>query len=79
MKRRTFVKRTVAALPAMAALSMSAAGTAGELQPIDLPKPVTEGGRSLLAALRNRKTTRDIGQKSLPLQTLSDLLWAASA
>jgi len=77
MKRRTFVKHTVAALPAMAALAMPAAGPAGELQAIDLPKPATEGGQSLLTALQNRKTTRSISPENLPLQTLSDLLWAA--
>jgi len=77
MKRRTFVKHTVAVLPAMAALSIPPAGPAGDMQPIDLPKPETEGGQRLLAALQGRKTTRSIGPENLPLQTLSNLLWAA--
>jgi hypothetical protein len=77
MKRRTFVKSTMAALPVVAALSMPGAGKAGDMPPIDLPKPEREGGQALLAAMQNRKTTRDIGPKELPLQALSDLLWAA--
>jgi hypothetical protein len=45
-------------------------------QDVDLPKPAAESPTSLLQALRLRKTTREISEKKLPLQTLSDLLWA---
>jgi hypothetical protein len=48
-----------------------------DLQPISLPKPRTSGGKSMLAALKERKTDRDISAKILPPQTLSNLLWAA--
>jgi len=48
-----------------------------DLQPISLPKPRTSGGKSVLAALKERKTDRDISAKILPPQTLSNLLWAA--
>jgi len=51
--------------------------TGGDLQPIVLPKPDTEGGKSVLAALRERRTTRRIKEDRLPLQVLSNLLWAA--
>jgi hypothetical protein len=45
--------------------------------PIKLPKPQTTGGMPLMQALQNRKTTRAFRDQSLPLQTLSNLLWAA--
>jgi hypothetical protein len=48
-----------------------------ELLPITLPKPEKDGGRSVLASLQLRKTTREIGPDPIPLQTLSNLLWAA--
>lgn len=80
MNRRTFVKT----LPALTVLVSTAAGSAQdatksdqELKPIMLPKPETEGGKSVLAALRERKTTRIISAKELPPQALSNLFWAA--
>ena len=36
-----------------------------------------DGGKSVLAALKERKTTRNISAKELPAQVLSNLLWAA--
>ena len=44
---------------------------------IKLPRPALQSGTSLARALRLRKTTREISAKNLPLQTLSNLLWAA--
>ncbi len=55
----------------------SAPVLAAELQPIQLPKPDLTGGMPLMQALSARKTTRAFLDKPLPLQTLSDLLWAA--
>ena len=45
--------------------------------PIELPKPKFYGGTSVLKALQKRKTTREIGERKLPPQVLSNLLWAA--
>jgi hypothetical protein len=47
-------------------------------EPIRLPKPAPapKHGVSLVRALQLRRTTREIGSKRLPRQTLSDLLWA---
>jgi hypothetical protein len=79
MKRRTFVKT----LPAVTILAGTASGhslngsDSGDLQPIILPEPEKEGGESVLAALQDRKTTRNISSKELPMQVLSNLLWAA--
>ena len=41
-----------------------------------LPKPETDGGKSVLAALKERRTTRSIREDGVPPQTLSNLLWA---
>jgi len=42
-----------------------------------LPKPQIQGGRPLLQALSDRKTTRNISEEKLSPQMLSNLLWAA--
>jgi hypothetical protein len=47
------------------------------LQIIALSKPTLEGGKSVLASLRERKTCREIGGKELSPRMLSNLLWAA--
>jgi len=47
------------------------------LHVIQLPPPENEGGASVLAALEQRKTTREIGATPLPAQLLANLLWAA--
>jgi hypothetical protein len=44
---------------------------------IKLPKPKFTRGKSLFQSLQQRKTTREIRGKKLPLQVLSNLLWAA--
>jgi len=80
MNRRTFVK----ALPALTLLAGTAAtpaedpGAASqELRSIQLPKPESDGGKSVLAALKERRTTGNISSKELPPQVLANLLWAA--
>jgi len=80
MNRRTFVK----SLPALTVLAGTAASSAQDppkiervLNPITLPKPETDGGKSVLAALKGRQTTRNVSVKELPPQVLSNLLWAA--
>jgi SagB-type dehydrogenase family enzyme len=50
---------------------------AEELKPIQLPKPQMEGGKPLMQALKDRRTSREFGTEKLPLQVLSNLLWAA--
>ena len=46
MNRRTFLK----AVPAFAVLAGTTSSPGADLQPIDLPKPQTDGGKSVLAA-----------------------------
>ena len=77
MERRTFVKAVTAALPAFAVLGVPDRGRGQDLDPVALPKPEKDGGRSVLAALWDRKTSRNISPEPLPPQVLSNLLWAA--
>jgi len=56
--------------------SMSDAASLQKLLPINLPRPTFGGGRSVLKALQLRKTTRELGEKKLSSQLLSNLLWA---
>jgi SagB-type dehydrogenase family enzyme len=44
---------------------------------VTLPKPQTTGGKPLMQALSERKTSRDYSTQKLAPQTLSNLLWAA--
>ena len=50
---------------------------AQEAKPIQLPPPQTEIGKPLMQALKLRQTSRSFDSKPLPLQELSNLLWAA--
>lgn len=71
MKPRLFV-RTLA----IGAL-LAATGLPQELKPVTLPKPQMDGGKSLMQALAERKTSREFSDQPLPPQMLSNLLWAA--
>lgn len=73
MNRRTFLK----AVPAVTLLAGTKSGIGQELKTITLVEPQRDGGKSVLAALWERKTTRNIGTEKLPAQMLSNLLWAA--
>ena len=46
-------------------------------QPVQLPKPQTEGGRPLMEVLKDRQSSRSFSNKELSDQMLSNLLWAA--
>jgi hypothetical protein len=48
-----------------------------DLLPVELPTPKLNGGKSLPESLRRRQTIREISDRKLPLQLLSNLLWAA--
>ena len=56
---------------------ISVHSSAKDLSPIKLLKPETDKGKSVLKALQLRKTIREISDKKLSLQVLSNLLWAA--
>ena len=50
---------------------------AEELKPIQLPKPQIDGGRPLMQVLKDRRSSREFNTEKLPIQVLSNLLWAA--
>lgn len=73
-----FPVRRTAVLLALSGLVWTApALSAQQLKPIELPKPQVTGGMPLMQALAQRRTTRAFRDQALPLQTLSNLLWAA--
>ena len=93
MNRRTFLKSVpaltilAAAKPNLTEVVKEKNDSYGEavtaalpttgLQPIVLLPPQSDGGKSVLAALKERKTTRTIRDEKLLPQMLSNLLWAA--
>jgi len=71
----------------MSTLTKVALGMMGQLRPkpalgaaapsIPLPAPEKRGGMPLLEALAQRHSAREFARTELPLQVLSNLLWAA--
>jgi len=76
MKRMSF-HLLLWVLAVIAVLFAPLAALAQDLKPIVLPKPQMSGGMPLMDALSARKTAREFSADKLPLQTLSNLLWAA--
>lgn len=78
MNRRKFLMSVppVAVLAASYPAFSRSVSFGQELQSIVLPNPEKDGGKSVLASLLERKTTRTISSKDLPMQVLSNLLWA---
>ena len=58
-------------------LALPSLAVAQQLKPIQLPLPQTTGGMPLMQALKARHSTREFSSRKLPLQMLSNLLWAA--
>ena len=70
------MQRTSLLILAVCVLAFSSV-LAQEAKPIQLPPPQTDIGKPLMQALKLRQTTRSFDSKPLPLQELSNLLWAA--
>jgi nitroreductase len=51
--------------------------TTEDLRSIKLPKPLFAHCSTVFEALKMRRTSRSISDKKIPLQILSDILWAA--
>lgn len=47
-----------------------------EKEVIKLPPPQTDGGKPLMQCLKARQSSREFSPEKIPLQTLSNLLWA---
>jgi nitroreductase len=50
---------------------------AQDIKPIKLLAVQMESGKPLMQALKDRKTMREFSSKELPLEVISDMLWAA--
>lgn len=61
----------------LSAVKDANAASITEPGPIELPKPQMEGGKPLMTALKERKTSREFSGEKLPIQVLSNMLWAA--
>lgn len=59
-------------------MSTMEAGQAQETGAIRLPPPEKVGGIPLMQALKARQSAREFDGRALPLQVLSNLLWAAN-
>ena len=59
------------------AVLLPAGAAAGDAQSVKLPPPQTDGGLPLMQALKNRASSRKFSTEKLPVQVLSNLLWAA--
>jgi SagB-type dehydrogenase family enzyme len=69
--------RFILPLSLTAALIMVTVVTAEDLKPGKLPEPQLTIGKPLMEVLKARKSSRDFKRDSLPVQTMSNLLWAA--
>ena len=72
MKAKRFI---LSSLVAILALAWSLASYGAD--PFQLPSPQMEGGKPLMQTLKDRMTIRTFSEEKLPMQTLSNLLWAA--
>jgi len=72
MKIRTIIYFILALLVALPVLIL-----ADEVKPVKLPDPRTDGGKALMQALKERKSAREFSPKELPMDVMSDMLWAA--
>jgi SagB-type dehydrogenase family enzyme len=73
MKRNTCA---IAGALLLVILTASALAAAEDFKAIELPKPNMKGGMPLMEALSARATHREYDTRDLPMQVLSDLLWA---
>ncbi len=53
-------------------------GSSQVLKPLQLEKNAWQNSKTLIESLQKRETSRDFSEKSLSLQQLSGLLWAAN-
>jgi len=72
MKRLAFVIAIM-----FLSLSVLPSHAAENLQPIQLTPPRIESGKPLMTALSERQSLRSFSSRPLPIEVLSDLLWAA--
>ncbi|HEY6952106.1 MAG TPA: SagB/ThcOx family dehydrogenase [Bacteroidota bacterium] len=71
MKEKSFIAVLVLCMATVLCLAQ-------EYNILQLPPPQTEIGKPLMQALKLRQSSRSFDSKPLPLQELSNLLWAAN-
>jgi SagB-type dehydrogenase family enzyme len=69
--------KTLALAAIILPLALSTA-RAQELQVVKLPPPHMQGGKPLMQTLNERQSARSFSDKKLPMELISDLLWAAA-
>ncbi len=74
----TLSKKQKIILLALTICLLSSIVYAEDIKYIQLPSPQTDGGKTLMQALRDRKSVREFSSKELSLQVISDMLWAAN-
>lgn len=77
LKLRLIRLRDIAMKAALVAALLAIATVAAQTGDRVLPPPQTDGGKPLMQALKERRTTRSFAEQSLTPQVLSNLLWAA--
>lgn len=71
MNKILFFTTSLIILPIFVSLTF-----AEELKPIQLLKPQVDKGRPLMQVLQDRSSSRSFSKEKLPMQVLSNLLWA---
>ena len=73
------LKSLFVCLAVIAGLSIAAGSAFSKvvMDDIKLPEPVITGGMSLMEALKNRHSSTKFTKDEVPLQKISELLWAA--
>jgi SagB-type dehydrogenase family enzyme len=77
LRQRLARLRDIALKAALVAALLAIATVAAQTADVALPAPQTDGGKPLMQALKERRTTRNFAEQPLDLQQLSNLLWAA--
>ena len=70
-------RRASAGLVTSAILTAAPSLAATDSTVLELPPPRIDGGKPLIQTLRLRRSIREYSDRPLPVQVLSDLLWAA--
>jgi SagB-type dehydrogenase family enzyme len=72
-----FKKSFLTSVVVLVIVSFITVSWAAELLPLKLPPPNLNSGKSLMQSLQARKSSRDFSTKKLPVEVISNLLWAA--
>jgi SagB-type dehydrogenase family enzyme len=74
METKFFFRACMALIILLGGFVMARAQDTG---PIQLPQPNMTGGKPLMEVLKERHSSREFSEEKLPMQVMSNLLWAA--